>query len=218
LSSPVKCPLCYSLSVHEFSNANDKLYYRCKTCSLISLDEKFFLPADEEKLRYQSHNNDPADERYIQHLSKLSDRLIPFLKPGDTGLDYGSGAGKPVSFILGKSGYKVSDYDPFFYDDKELLERKYDFITCTETAEHFHHPGKEFDLLTSLVDPGGILAIMTNFYSGEIDFEDWWYHRDPTHVCFYSFDTFHWLANKYKSEILLFEPSDNVIFLKKSLT
>ena len=213
--SPAKCPLCYSALPQNFSNANNKIYYRCDLCKLIFLDKKFFLSSEEENLRYQSHNNDTGDERYIEHLSKLTDRLIPLLKPGDTGLDYGSGAGKPISFILGKSGYKVSDYDPFFYNDRDLLERKYDFITCTETAEHFHYPAKEFDLLTTLLNPGGIFAIMTNLYSGEIDFDNWWYHRDPTHVSFFSVDTFQWLSNKYGLEIILTDPADNVIFLRR---
>ncbi len=213
--SHVKCPLCNSESPQGFSNANKKIYYSCDLCKLVFLDKKFFLSSEEENLRYQSHNNDPADERYIEHLSKLTDRLTPLLKPCDTGLDYGSGAGKPISFILGRYGYEVSDYDPFFYDDRDLLQRKYDFITCTETAEHFHHPAKEFDLLTSLLNPGGILAIMTNFYSDDIDFDDWWYHRDPTHVSFYSTDTFQWLSNKYDLEIILTDPAVKVIFLRR---
>lgn len=210
------CPLCLSTQIEEFSHANDKLYFKCETCHLIFLDKKFFLPRDEEKLRYESHNNDPSDQRYILHLSKLTDKLIPFLKPGSTGLDYGSGSGKPISFILGKAGYDVSDYDPFFYDYRELLTRKYDSITCTETAEHFHDPAKEFTLFNSMLNPEGILAIMTNFYSGENDFDSWWYPRDPTHVCFYSIDTFRWLSGKLKWEILLLDETDNVIIFRKS--
>lgn len=210
------CPLCFSASIKEFSEINNKFYYRCNKCRLIFLDKKFFLSEDEEKLRYQSHNNDLNDERYILHLSKLTNRLIPYLNPGDTGLDYGSGTGKPISFILGKAGYNVSDYDPFFYNDKELLEREYNFITCTETAEHFHHPRKEFDQFSSILKSGGILAIMTNFYSDEISFDEWWYHRDPTHVSFYSVKTFEWLSENFNWNILSVDLIDNVIILQKS--
>jgi cyclopropane fatty-acyl-phospholipid synthase-like methyltransferase len=210
------CPLCKSDSVSNFSNVNEKTYYRCNACSLIFLDEKFFLSGNEEKLRYASHNNDTNDERYIKHLSKLTDKLIPYLKQGNVGLDYGCGEGKPISFILGKDGYVVDNYDLFFYNDKELLKKKYDFITCTETAEHFHNPAEEFDLLDSMLKPDSRLAIMTNLYSNDIKFDEWWYHRDPTHVCFYSITTFKWIAKKYNWEILIYDSTDNIIIFKKS--
>jgi SAM-dependent methyltransferase len=210
----MNCLLCSS-SAPLLSNANNKVYYKCGNCRLIFLDEKFFLSKDEERLRYQSHNNDPEDERYIRQLSKLNDKMIPLLKPGDTGLDYGCGKGKPISFILNKSGYEVSDYDPFFYDDKELLMEKQDFITCTETAEHFHKPGEDFALLNSILKPGGILGIMTNFYPDDINFDEWWYHRDPTHVSFYSKKTFEWLTEKFNWSILNIDEMDNVIIVQK---
>jgi SAM-dependent methyltransferase len=210
------CPLCNSNSVSNFSNVNEKTYYRCYTCGLIFLNKKFYLSSGEEGSRYKSHNNDPNDQRYIEHLSKLTDKLIPYLNHGASGLDYGCGQGKPISFILGKEGYVVDNYDPFFYNDKELLKKKYDFVTCTETAEHFHDPGKEFELFDKMMKPGGILAIMTNLYSDGIIFNDWWYHRDPTHVAFYSFTTFQWIAKNYNWSIPLFDPADNITILKKS--
>ena len=46
-------------------------------------------------------------------------------------------------------------YDPFFYPDKSVLKAHYDFIACTERAEHFHDPFAEFDRLDSLLKPKG---------------------------------------------------------------
>jgi hypothetical protein len=43
--------------------------------------------------------------------------------------------------MLAEAGHAMALYDPFFRPDPAALERDYDFITCTETAEHFHHPG-----------------------------------------------------------------------------
>ena len=67
-----------------------------------------------------------------------------------------------------------------------------------------------------MLKPGGILAIMTNFYSEEIDFDEWWYQRDPTHVSFYSIKTFEWLSESFNWNILSNNEMDNVIILQKS--
>jgi len=207
------CPLCASDSVNSFSEANGKLYHICGNCRLIFLDPQFFISIEEENQRYQSHNNDPNDERYLTHLRKLTDPLKEYLKPGMVGLDYGCGEGKPISHILEQSGITVKNYDLFFFEDKDLLKDKYDFITCTETAEHFHQPAKEFNLFSEMLKTGGILGIMTNFYSDDTDFERWWYPRDPTHVCFYSKETFDWIYSKYQYEELLF--GKDIIILRK---
>lgn len=210
----MECPLCKSSSAKEYSHANGKLYYRCKECGLIFIDRLFFLTTDDEQERYDTHNNDPGDERYINHIKQLTDKMLPYLKDGDTGLDFGSGHGKPVEHILVKNGYNVYSYDPFFFDHKDLLGNKYEFITCIETAEHFHNPGKEFDLLSTLLKPSALLGIMTNFFSDNIDFEEWWYPRDPTHVCFYSIETFKWISDCYSWDILTH--SGNVIIFRVS--
>lgn len=129
-----------------------------------------------------------------------------------TGLDYGCGEGKPISYILAKESILVKNYDPFFFNDRQVLDNKYHFIVCTETAEHFHNPSKEFTLFKKMLYPGGFLAIMTNFYSDEIEFDEWWYPRDPTHVCFYSEKTINWICSNLNFEKILFE--NNITILK----
>ena len=206
------CPLCNSSSISEFSHANNKLYYRCDICCLIFLDKFFFLSPEDEKQRYSLHNNNITDEKYITHIKTLTDSLLPYLKPGDNGLDYGSGGANPVAHILGKIGYLVKNYDPFFYRDERLLKKKYDFVTCIETVEHFYDPAKEFEQLSLMLNKPGILGIMTNIYSGEIDFDEWWYIRDETHVCFYSKETFELIAKVNNWNIIY--PSTNVVLFK----
>ncbi len=76
-------------------------------------------------------------------------------------------------------------YDPFFAPDTEPLTRRYDFVACTEAAEHFHRPAEEFDRLGALLKPGGWLAVMTCFQTDDARFAAWWYRLDPTHVVFY---------------------------------
>jgi cyclopropane fatty-acyl-phospholipid synthase-like methyltransferase len=79
---------------------------------------------------------------------------------------------------------------PSFNRIVKRSERTYDFITCTEVVEHFHHPALEFRRLDALLKPGGWLAIQTTFQTDDARFARWNYRRDPTHVVFYRPYTF----------------------------
>ena len=85
----------------------------------------------------------------------------------------------------------------FFAPDPAPLAQVYDFITCTEVAEHFHHPAAEFARLRGLVRPGGWLAAMTSFQTDDARFAGWQYRADPTHVVFYRDATFRYLAQTW---------------------
>jgi hypothetical protein len=98
--------------------------------------------------------------------------------------------------MLREAGHDMTLYDPFFHNDPAAFEQTYDFITCTEVAEHFHHPAEEFDRLDSLLRPGGWLALMTCFQTDDDSFADWHYRRDPTHVVFYRPATLQMIAAK----------------------
>jgi hypothetical protein len=96
--------------------------------------------------------------------------------------------------MLREAGHRIAVYDPFFADDPAVLRGTYDFITCTETAEHFHDPAAEFDRFDRLLRPGGWLGVMTCFQTDDAAFRDWHYRRDPTHVVFYKRETLEVLA------------------------
>jgi len=164
---------------------------------LIFLDPAQRLSPEEEKGRYDLHQNDPADPGYRRFLRRLTDPLAERLRDGDAGLDYGCGPGPAVGRLLSeKRDVEVLEYDPFYFPRRELLERTYRFVVSTEVAEHFYYPAAEFERLAGLVDPDGILAVMTRVLKTEDGFARWWYHREPTHVCFYQDETFAWIADK----------------------
>lgn len=79
-----------------------------------------------------------------------------------------------------------------------MLKFKYNYIICCEVIEHFHFPQKEFTLLRSLLKPGGILYCMTEIYSEDIDFINWHYKNDPTHVFFYHKDALKWIQEHFR--------------------
>jgi cyclopropane fatty-acyl-phospholipid synthase-like methyltransferase len=112
------------------------------------------------------------------------------------GLDFGCGHGPALADMLKKDKYSIDLYDPFFFPNKEIFKKKYDFITCTETAEHFFSPKKEFDLINSLLNKGGWFGVMTSFLTTNEAFDSWYYRRDPTHVVFYAEETFDVIAKQ----------------------
>lgn len=182
----MQCIVCHADAGRRFRVFEGKTYYRCDICHAKFLDAAHFLNASAEQDHYEKHDNRIDDPAYRKFLSRLAAPLIEKLTPGDTGLDFGCGPGPALADMMRSAGFPVQVYDPFFYPDSSVLTSQYDFITCTEAAEHFFDPFAEFTRLDHLLKSGGVLGVMTCF-SGEDDlFENWHYRRDPTHVVFYS--------------------------------
>lgn len=175
---------------------DEKAYFRCRVCQLTFLDPSARLDQAHEKAEYLLHENDPADAGYRAFLSQLVEPLVPRLREGAEGLDYGCGPGPTLSGMLRERGLTVADYDPYFAPDQALLENRYDFVTCTEVVEHFCDPQNEFVRLDRLLKPNGWLGIMTSLLDNDEGFERWHYRRDPTHVVFYKRITFEFLGRR----------------------
>lgn len=190
------CPLCHAAATDCFHSDQRRSYYRCTACGLIHVPKEYHLTPAEERRRYDTHQNSPADSGYRNFLGRLLTPLLPRLSPGLQGLDFGCGPGPTLSVMLQEHGYAMAVYDPFYANDPAVLDRSYDFVTCTEAIEHFARPDVEWRRLLSLLNDGGRLAIMTAFHDEHQDFADWYYKNDPTHVGFYSMMTFEWLARR----------------------
>lgn len=188
------CPVCALPSAH-FLSVGGQDYFRCPTCGARFLDPAQHPTRDVERATYLRHENDPDDPGYRRFLAKLADPLSTRLSGPAQGLDYGCGPGPALAAILREAGHDVAVYDPFFAPDPAPLSRVYDFVTCTEVVEHFHHPARDFARLRDLVRPGGWLAIMTCFQTDDSRFVNWHYRMDPTHVVFYRDETFRHLAD-----------------------
>jgi hypothetical protein len=191
------CPLCRVAGASPVAEAHGRRFLRCGTCALL-----FVHPADrptpaDELAHYRTHENDAADPRYRAFLARLADPLVARLPAGASGLDYGAGPAPALAQMLTERGFPTAAYDPFFAPESRLLERDYDFVTCTETAEHFHDPAAEFARLAALLRQRGILGVMTEILDDEPDIPRWRYARDPTHVCFYDMRTMEWIAGRH---------------------
>ncbi|HLF17519.1 MAG TPA: class I SAM-dependent methyltransferase [Candidatus Omnitrophota bacterium] len=214
-----QCPLCQNDEISLYavvkpSGGVKKDYYHCPRCFLIFVPSPFHLDPAREKERYDLHENSPDDEAYVKFLSKLTGPLLWRLKPGWEGLDFGCGPGPTVSAILKKEGLRVFDYDPFYFPEKKLLERQYDFITCTEVLEHLRFPRESFILWERLLRAGGTIAVMTEVWQEKEPFSNWWYLKEPTHICFFRQQTFLWVA-KWLDWHCEFPHLNVVVFTKK---
>lgn len=207
------CSLCRSAVVTGFAAVHGRRYGTCAACGLIQMAPDDHPTPAAERAHYGTHRNDAADPGYRTFLDRLVDPLVARLPAGAAGLDFGSGPGPALAEMLGTRGFRVYLYDPFFAPDAAALDRRYDFITCTETAEHFFHPADEFERLDRMLRPGGWLGIMTELYREHVPFAQWRYARDPTHACFYRPETLHWIAERfgYHTE----EPHPNVRLFRK---
>jgi len=190
----MECPLCGSSRVRPFATAAAKQYFECGVCRLVHLAPWQRLSREEERRYYEMHDNNQQDRGYRAFLDRLARPLAQQLVPGAKGLDYGCGPGPTLSVMLEERGFELEVFDPFFAPDAQVLQRSYEFITCSEAAEHFCAPGREFDALDRLLRPGGWLGVMTGMLPEPQAFPRWHYARDPTHVSFYSTATMRWIA------------------------
>lgn len=214
-----QCPLCNSNGTSNFFTSRQKNlerdYHHCHTCDLVFVPPKFHLDPDAARDRYLTHDNDPDNADYRRFLSQLWDELRLRLPEGARGLDYGAGPGPALAAMIEEDGFSAALYDPLFHPDESVLAHTYDFITCTETVEHFANPRADFLRLHELLAPRAYLGIMTDILEDIRKFPDWYYHRDPTHVAFYTRRTFRWIAEWLGLEIE--HPRQRVILLRKTL-
>jgi 2-polyprenyl-3-methyl-5-hydroxy-6-metoxy-1,4-benzoquinol methylase len=211
--SAAPCPVCDRDAGRLFACVDGRDYYRCRICEATFLARDQLPSAQEELEEYLLHRNAPDDPAYRGFLSRLTEPLLARLAPGATGLDYGCGPGPTLAALMRAGGHRMALYDPFFHPNPEALECTYDFVTCTEVVEHFHHPAREFRRLDALLKPGGWLAIQTAFQTDDARFARWNYRRDPTHVVFYRSHTFQRIAQCHGWDPVF--PDHNIVFMRK---
>lgn len=203
MESPL-CPLCSGNSAVHHQHKNRE-FLRCLNCKSVFLHPRSYMTAEEEKAHYLCHNNDPEDEGYQNFVSPVVQKVLHHFNTVAAGLDFGSGTGSPVVKLLQDNGYNVSQYDLYFHNLPGLLELQYNYITCTEVAEHFKLPYNEFKLLRNMLLPGGKLYIMTDMVDEERDFASWSYKNDHTHVFLYHPAAFEWIKEEFRFEDIIIE-------------
>jgi methyltransferase family protein len=208
------CPLCAEKDAREYCRSRERSFLRCDSCGLVFVPASQFLSPEHEKKRYDLHRNSPEDDGYRRFLRRIFVPLDACLAPGRAGLDFGCGPEPLLACMFREAGHSMTTYDSFYEPDPAVLEGMYDFITATEVLEHLREPRRELARLWSCLRPGGVLGIMTRPVVGQDEFAAWHYKNDRTHICFFSPETFRWLATKWGAG-LEFPESDIALFRKK---
>jgi len=212
----ITCPLCKADDVRAFSQDKRRNYYQCGVCSLVFVLPWQFLSEEDEKKRYDLHQNSPEDLGYRCFLSRMLISLQHNLAPGSHGLDFGSGPEPTLSLLFEEAGHSMTLYDIYYQNEPAVFERVYDFITATEVVEHLREPKKDLDRVWNCLKQGGRLGIMTRMAVDQEAFSQWHYKNDLTHICFYAPATFAWLARAWNADVT-FPESDIAIFHKRNL-
>ncbi len=212
-----KCPLCSSDNT-EFYYTQEQFqrdFYRCDQCHLIFVDRNQLLSHKVEKDRYSHHQNHIRSEGYEKFLRRLIDPVVDRFSKSAQGLDYGCGPYPMAAEIFKDEGFhSITSYDPLFAPDQGAILGLYDFILLSEVIEHFNHPAVECRTLVNLLRPGGLLLISTGIVDlVKDDFNNWHYIKDDTHINFFSWSSFDYLANEFNFDIV--EKGENLIILLK---
>lgn len=210
------CPLCLSSSTnfyHKEENGHRREYFHCNICSLVFANPNNTLLETTEKSRYENHKNSDATDGYLNFLRTLIDPMKKYILKEQKGLDFGSGPFPMLVNTLKSEGFNIEGYDPYFANFKNLLNSTYDYIFCCEVCEHFNNPSKSFKLLSSLLKPNGVLGLKTSLLTDSIDFSNWYYKKDDTHISFYSEISMSYIAKTYNLKIISMDKT--VIILQK---
>ena len=201
LNEPLPCPLCGARQSALFHRDKRRDYLHCPCCALVFVAPQYYLTREAERLEYDKHQNIAGDPGYRHFLSRVLVPLLPRLCVGDRGLDFGSGPGPELAQMLREAGMEMQLYDVFYAPDDAVFNEQYDFICATEVVEHLHQPGLELERLWRLLGTGGYLAVMTKLVIGAQEFASWHYKNDPTHVCFFSRETWQWWARENNARL-----------------
>ncbi len=208
--SKMICLLCQTPDAAPFKveRKPERSYFHCAQCDLIFMNPAERLGPQEEKQRYDQHENNPSSAGYQAFFEPLIQGIDDYFKAAGMSpsqlsvLDFGCGPTAVLSQLLASKGYKAFNYDLYYHPDQEQLRRTYHFVTSTEVWEHLYNPRQEIERQLRLLKPGGILAVMTSGHRGEASFHDWHYRRDLTHVVFFSEKTMKWIANHFKLQLI----------------
>ena len=176
----MNCKIC----THDtFLIEDDKSYYFCKNCHYIFIDEKHIITPEEEKYRYEQHNNTIENEGYVKMFNNFIDNyILPFASTKKRALDFGCGPGPVLAELLSKKCFLVDIYDIYFAPIKTYKNNIYDLITATEVLEHILDPLRVLKELVGRLNENGLLAVMTLFHPEDTYLFKKWYKGNRKNI------------------------------------
>ena len=197
----MKCLICSEVCDSFDDEKYAISYYRCGMCHCIFKSPDLHQGYDEQKERYDLHQNVEESEGYQAYFRRFLDYILPLTDNPKSALDFGCGVTSLLATMLAEEGIDCDVYDPIYHSDSSYQKKRYDLIVSVEVFEHLHHPKEVFEHLLSKLNRRGYLAIQTQFHYDDIErFLSWHYRLDPTHIVFFDAETFRRLTDRYDCE------------------
>ncbi len=211
----MKCHICDKTCDTFFHEKTKIIYYYCRECEYIFKSHENHQDFFTQKERYNLHENDENDEGYQAYFKRFLDFTLPLVGKPETALDFGCGKSSLLASLLEKEGIICDYYDPIYHPDTLYNSKKYELIVSTEVFEHLHQPREVFLSLLERLEEDGYLALQTQFHPNDVEaFKKWYYHQDPTHIVFFTAQTFRVLCEMYGCEFVG-ENEKNMVVIRK---
>jgi len=199
----MKCKICSSKTENIFNgiilNKYDVKYFHCDNCNFLFTEEAYWI---DEAYSEPINTADTGILLRNNTLSVVASIIIYYLFDKDAKfLDYAGGYGI-FTRLMRDIGFD------FYWNDlhtQNLAARGFEYnkndkielITSFESFEHFSEPLKEIENLLNISD--NILLSTTLLPNPIPKLDEWWYYVPDKgqHICFYSAETFYFIAKKY---------------------
>ena len=194
----MKCQLCNKKTQSFIDRKTNIKYYQCADCEYIYKSPEYHQDLSTQKERYNLHENDENDAGYQAYFKRFLAFILPLVAQPETALDFGCGRSSLLALLLEKEGISCDYFDPIYHPNTLDENKKYELIVSTEVFEHLHQPREVFESLLGRLEKGGFLALQTQFHPNDSEaFKKWYYHQDPTHIVFFTAQTFKVLCKEY---------------------
>jgi len=211
----MRCHICNEPTMMFVDEQNQMLYHHCKDCEYIFKSPSVYQDLEAQKERYDLHENSAESEGYRAYFQRFLDFVLPAVRNPKNALDFGCGESTLLASMLEEEGIECDAYDPLYHPDGLDNTKKYDLILSTEVFEHLQQPKEVFETLLERLNPGGYLAIQTEFHPNEMGaFKNWYYPKDPTHIVFFREKTFEVLASLCNCRVVD-DNGKNMVVIKK---
>jgi len=209
------CHICSNTTEAFTDEKMDMEYFYCPSCEYIFKSPQCYQSIEEQKKRYDLHENDEEDAGYRAYFQRFLDFVLPLVGSPENALDFGCGRSTLLAKILQENGIACHAYDPLYHPERLDNSKKYELIVTTEVFEHLHQPKEVFESLVKRVEEGGFLAIQTQFHPHDREaFKQWYYRQDPTHIVFFRPQTFRVLCSMYGCGLVA-DNGVNMVVLRK---
>ena len=188
-----RCNLCGSESA-ALAGSGKRRFCLCGDCALAFVPPEYWLPVEDERARYDLHDNSLANGGYVKFLSQVVDVVMSVVGGAITGncvkvLDFGCGKEAAACRLLKDRGVDCHGYDPLYgrlLPESVSKSGQYDIIILCEVIEHLRDIRGELALIGGLLREGGVIILRTQIYESLSSFPSWWYAQDLTHINFFS--------------------------------